>query len=144
MEKTKIIRFEIPGEPMGKQRPRVVRVGGFSRAYTPKKTADYENLVRLAYNQEAKGERFEDDVMIGMKVNAYYKIPKSTSKAKAKDMVAEILRPKKKPDADNVAKAVMDALNGVAYKDDAAIVFLQVAKYYAVIPRVEVVLWEKV
>lgn len=34
-----------------------------------------------------------------------------------------------KPDADNVAKAVMDALNGVAYTDDAQVAKLVVTKH---------------
>lgn len=40
--------FQVPGEPVGKGRPRFTRQG---RAYTPAKTAKYENLVSLAFQQ---------------------------------------------------------------------------------------------
>jgi Holliday junction resolvase RusA-like endonuclease len=50
----------------------------------------------------------------------------------------------KKPDADNVAKAVLDALNGLAFEDDSRIYVLNVAKRYTLVePRVEVTMeWE--
>lgn len=40
------------------------------------------------------------------------------------------IMPTKKPDCDNVAKMICDALNGLAYKDDAQIVNLNVLKAY--------------
>ena len=47
-------------------------------------------------------------------------------------------RPTKKPDADNIVKAILDALNGLMYKDDSCIVELHCIKYYSDVPRVEV------
>nr|DAQ86101.1 MAG TPA: Endodeoxyribonuclease RusA [Caudoviricetes sp.] len=46
------------------------------------------------------------------------------------------------PDADNIAKAVLDGLNGVVYADDKQIVELKVIKAYAEVPRVEVTIEE--
>lgn len=40
-------------------------------------------------------------------------------------------RPTKKPDADNIAKTICDALNGVAYDDDKQIAWLSVYKQYS-------------
>ena len=51
--------------------------------------------------------------------------------------------PKVKPDLDNVVKAVLDALNGVVYRDDAQVVNLVATKRYATEPRVEVYVFEK-
>ena len=48
------------------------------------------------------------------------------------------LHPTKKPDADNIGKIVADALNGVAYQDDAQIILLQIRKTYSEEPRVVV------
>lgn len=53
-------------------------------------------------------------------------------------MLSGANRPAKKPDCDNVEKAVYDALNGLAYKDDAQIVESGLKKYYAVTPCVKV------
>ena len=48
------IKFTIPGKPFGKQRPRVTKVGNYSKTYTPTETVAYENLVKLYYTEVAK------------------------------------------------------------------------------------------
>ena len=48
----------------------------------------------------------------------------------------------KKIDSDNLAKSILDALNEVAYDDDAQVCLLIVQKLYAETARVEVVLEE--
>lgn len=137
-EAMKSIRFSIPGQPMGKQRPRVVHNGSFSRAFTPKETVSYENLVRVMYREAAKGKRFVDEDMLDVRVIAYYSIPKSTSKKKRKLMLEHKIRPGKKPDWDNIGKIICDSLNTVAYRDDSSIVDAQVRKFYSENPRVDV------
>ena len=52
------------------------------------------------------------------------------------------LMPAKKPDIDNIAKAVLDALNSVAYRDDTQIVELQIRKQYSEKPRLEICMEE--
>lgn len=52
------------------------------------------------------------------------------------------LLPAKKPDIDNIAKAVLDALNSVAYRDDTQIVELQIRKQYSEKPRLEICMEE--
>ena len=136
------IRFSVPGEPRGKQRPRVVNRGGFSKAYTPKETLAYENMVKWCYEQEAKGYKFPDDAMLDVRILAYYTIPKSVSKKKRQQMVDRVIRPTKKPDCDNVVKLVCDALNALAYHDDAAVVDCQVRKFYSENPRLDVIIKE--
>ena len=137
-EAMKSIRFSIPGQPMGKQRPRVVHNGSFSQAFTPKETVSYENLVRVLYREAAKGKRFADEDMLDVRVIAYYSIPKSTSKKKRKMMLEHKIRPGKKPDWDNIGKIICDSLNTVAYRDDSSIVDAQVRKFYSENPRVDV------
>lgn len=134
------VNFTILGQPFGKQRPRVVSRGGFSKAYTPKETVNYENFVRFAYIDEAKGFKFPDEAQLSVEITAYYAIPKSTSKKKAAEMLAGTIRPTKKPDFDNIGKIICDSLNTIAYHDDSAIVEAQVHKYYGENPRVEVIL----
>ena len=55
-------------------------------------------------------------------------------------MQADLILPTKKPDTDNIAKAILDALNGVAYYDDAQVVELHVVKKYSDEPRAEVMI----
>lgn len=132
------IRFTIPGKPFGKQRPRVVNRGKFSTAYTPKKTVQYENFVKLYYEQAAHGEMFPEDAMLDVRIFAFYEIPKSTSKKRRADMLANKIRPTKKPDFDNIGKIICDSLNLVAYHDDSSVVDAQVRKFYSEQPRVVV------
>ena len=127
----KRISFSIPGAPFGKQRPRVVHNGSFSKAYTPKETVNYENLIKVMYQQAAKGQMFPEGSMLDVRIIAYYEIPKSTSKKKQKQMLEHKIRPTKKPDWDNIGKIVCDSLNKIAYHDDSAVVDAQVRKFYS-------------
>ena len=129
------VRFRVPGEPVGKARPRVVRNGGFSRTFTPEKTVVYENLVKVEFQRQ--GGRMLKDGPVAVRIMAVYAIPKSVSKRKRKAMIAGYVRPTKKPDADNVAKCICDALNGLAWKDDSQVVRLYVEKFFGEEPLVE-------
>lgn len=108
------------------------------KTYTPKETTNYENLVKLMYQQVAKGRMFKDNDMLDVRIIAYYEIPKSTSKKKRKLMLEHKIRPAKKPDWDNIGKIVCDSLNKIAYHDDSAVVDAQVRKFYSGQPRVDV------
>ena len=133
----KEIKFTIPGQPVAKGRP----IFGAGRVYTPEKTVNYEQLVKFSYLQTERikfleGEQLKVELMI------YFAIPKSTSKKTIAKMIAGTERPTKKPDIDNIVKAVLDALNEVAYRDDTQVVELQVRKQYSERPRLEICLEE--
>lgn len=132
MEKT----FIVYGEPQGKARPRFTRGG---QTYTPKKTVDYERQIRASY-QLADGVLTE--LPVSVSITAFYNIPKSASKAKTQRMLSNELLPCKKPDLDNIAKCVCDALNGIAYKDDAQVCNLTVRKRYSNTPSIVVTIKE--
>ncbi len=136
------MNFTIPGEPQGKARPRVVRNGNFTRAYTPEKTASYENLVRLEFQGQCSEAFFDKSIPLSATIKAYFSPPQSASRRKLNAMLQQLLFPLKKPDLDNVAKIVCDALNGIAYHDDSQIVDLHVQKRYASVPKVDVEITE--
>ena len=115
--------FKVPGKPHGKERPRVVN----GHAYTPEKTKAFEQAVAWAY-KAAGGKMMEGYIEVN--VTAFYDIPKNTSKKSRELMERGIILPMKKPDVDNVVKAVLDALNGIAYKDDNQVVRETGAKFY--------------
>ena len=117
------VRFTIRGEPKGKGRPRFCRNTG--HAITPKDTVNYETLVRTEYSAAYPEFKFPDGTMLDMRIMAYYSIPKSASKKKKASMLANEIRPTKKPDMDNVVKIIADSLNQVAYRDDTQIVDCQ-------------------
>lgn len=134
-----MFNFTIPGEPKGKGRPKFSTKGGYARAITPEATANYENLVKVSFLQACgKAEPYAKDVPLVAKISAFFSIPQSASKKKQAAMEAGEISPTKKPDTDNIAKIVLDALNGLAYYDDAQIVVLSLQKTYSRIPRVEI------
>lgn len=127
--------FVIKGEPKGKGRPRFTKTG---RVYTPSETSRYEELVRLSYLNMAKGYKFTSPVRVTIK--AFCKPPKGKSKKVVEDMLNGRILPTKKPDADNVAKIILDGLNKVAWDDDTQVVDMMVTKRYSEEPMVAVII----
>lgn len=111
----------VEGKIKGKARPRVFN----GHAVTPKDTVNYENWVRLNYKEQC-GKYLEGPIKA--KIIAYYKIPKSYTKAKRLACKDNIILPTKKPDLDNVAKIILDSLNKIAFDDDSQIAELSVSK----------------
>lgn len=128
--------FEVIGQPQGKQRARVTIRGGFAKAYTPEKTASYENLIMLSFVTALHGNKTPFwECPLEIKIKAFYAIPKSFSKKKQQAALDSQIRPTTKPDIDNVVKCVCDALNKVAYKDDTQVIRLSAEKYYGDEPK---------
>lgn len=118
-----MISFIVYGEPVGKQRPRVVKNrNGKIVAYTPSKTKVYEQTVRAAFLKELEKNESEIDLAAAKKLSIYFwlKRPKSSKRK----------YPTVKPDIDNLIKSVLDALNGIAYRDDAQIIDISASKTY--------------
>lgn len=132
-----MIKLVIPGSPMGKQRPRVMKNG---ITYTPAKTVNYETLIKELYIEQHSGEQLQGPIR--MTIDAYFDIPKSVSQKKRRHMLSGLEMPCKRPDMDNIAKIVADALNKIAYQDDSQIVELAINKRYAEQARVEITLQE--
>ena len=86
--------------------------------------------------------RYQDVPMV-IEIQAFFKKPKLTKKEQALNLPKHQF-PTKKPDGDNIAKAILDSLNGVAYHDDSYVTELSVSKYYTDgEERVNVVIYEK-
>ncbi len=134
------IKFTVYGKPFAKQRPRVVSHGGYSKAYTPKETVDYENFVKFSYIHECGSTKLEGG--IEAEIIGVFPIVKSESKKRKLLMLDGLIPYTKKCDCDNLAKSILDSLNGVAYDDDSQICKLLVEKIYGDKPRVEVKLKE--
>lgn len=127
------ITLTVPGKPLGKQRPRVLRNG---ITYTPKETVNYETLVKQLYITQHFCKQLEGPIK--MHIKAYFPIPKSVSKKKREEMITGKTRPVKKPDVDNIIKIIADSLNGLAYRDDSQIVECTIEKYFSDEGRVEI------
>lgn len=135
-----IIAFTVPGQPQGKGRAKIVKIGGFSRMATPERTVAYEGLVALAA-QQAMGERQLLDGPVAVTMELECQVPASWSKRKQQQALLGEIRPTTKPDADNTAKAILDGCNGVLWRDDVQVVELSVRKRYSPTPCVLVHAW---
>ena len=135
-----VLTVTIPGEPKGKARPRFSRATGAT--YTPRSTAEYESRVMYFFKMEYP-DWTPTEKAVSVRILAYYTIPKSAGKKKRERMIKYWIRPTRRPDVDNIAKAICDSLNGLAYRDDAQIVSLGVHKLYSENPRVEVTIKEQ-
>ena len=148
-----MIYFKLNSEPVGKGRPRVTARRGkgndsavWAHAYTPKKTRQFEEEVRFEFmaNTSERMPVYEKDVPLVMKCTFAFAVPKSYTKKKRAACLSGELMHTHKPDADNVAKAVADALSGYAFADDSQIVEMILEKIYAEESYVEVTIYPKV
>jgi len=121
----------VPGEPKAKARPRWAKFG----MYSPKKTVEYENLIRLFFTEQ-NTEAKPLEGAVSMDIVAFFTMPKSASKKAREKMIREEMLPTKRPDTDNIIKVFSDSLNGIAYKDDSQICSVKCEKVYSPIPRV--------
>lgn len=113
----------VPGQPVGKGRPRFARRGAFIKTYTPAKTKAYEHRVAVFWS----GPKIASGTPVRVEVVAIFKRPKRLFRKRDPDELVDCLA---KPDGDNVLKSVLDALNGVAYEDDNQVVECSVRKCY--------------
>lgn len=132
------IRFTIPGRIGGKGRPRFSARNGFARAYTPEKTRSTEAMIRTIA-AEKMGALPLLEGPLALDIAIYQQPPASWPKRKranAKWITG-------KPDADNTIK-LMDALNGIIWKDDSQVSFLTFGRLYQLTEpeRVVITVWE--
>lgn len=121
-----MIFLKIDGKAIGKGRPRFnFRT---KRTYTPENTRKYEELIRKEFWKKYTLCDTYLTEPLECKIKAFYKIPKSYTKKKRNECINQPYQ--HKPDCDNIAKAILDALNLYAYKDDNQIVKLSVEKWY--------------
>ena len=136
-----MIRFTVLGTAVPKQRPRI----SGRRAYTPKRTKDYEERVLNEFRSSYRGffPAFGKDVPVRICISVIQEIPRSWSKKKrAQAESGEIVPLSRNGDVDNIAKSILDALNGFAYEDDCQVTTLIITKQYGVNPCAEVRLGE--
>ena len=129
------MRFEVEGLVRGKGRPRFVRTGG--NAYTPRLSEHYENWIRWNAAAAIRGQPPLSGPL-SIKVEAELSVPQSWSPKKRKAALSGELRPEVRPDFDNIAKIVADALSGICYWDDKQICTAVFVKRYAEEPRLVV------
>lgn len=135
------ITFQVEGTPVGKGRPKFARRGNFVSTYTPTKTRDYEDLIKVAAKQ-AMGDTEPLKTAVAAYIYITVPIPQSYPKKRFKACLEGLERPCKKPDIDNIIKAYLDSMNGIVYDDDTQVVSLHSKKVYGTVGLVEVLVKE--
>ena len=126
-----MITFAIPGVCVAKGRARTLKSG---RSYTPAKTANYAARV-AAIGKLAMGDEPPAEGPLSLTLIVHLPIPASWSKAKQASALNGTVWPVSRPDVDNYAKNILDALNGIVWADDSAVVSLTCTKIYSDDPR---------
>ena len=137
----RMIEFEIPGQPVAKARARTVRTkGGKVRTYTPVKTKNWEQFAQISAWAEYSGAPIAGPIMLT--VIAVFGLPVSWPKWKKDAAQDGRIIHASKPDADNVLKAVKDALNGIIWIDDAQVSRAVITKKYGAAAKVKIIVRE--
>ena len=131
------VYFTIPGTPVAKGRARSFIRAGHVAHYTPEKTAKYEDLVKLS-GRQAMGAHKPMQGALSLVCTFWMPVPQSYSKKRTADCLAGREHPAKKPDTDNILKAIKDGCNEVVWGDDCQVVDVIARKRYGEVPRAEV------
>lgn len=130
------IRMTLHMAPVAKGRPKFSNRGGFVRAYTPEKTVQAENNILAQALAHRPSRPLQERATVHLAF--FMPIPKSMPKRELQEAVEEKKPHTKKPDSDNLEKAVWDSLNGVFWRDDSIIWSSSKKKVYSNNPRIEV------
>lgn len=131
------VSITLDGPPRGKGRPRTRVIGKFATIYTDTKTRAYEASLAAVGRIAMGGLDPVGDIPLSAKVIAYMPIPVSWPASKKRQALAGDIWPTGKPDMDNIVK-MLDALNGIAFSDDAQIINMHSMKIYSDRPRLEI------
>ena len=119
-----MIVLTIPGPPFSQKRHRVDMRGGFARAHDDKRNISWKGSAQV-HMLRAMGDRQPFDEPIRVTIVAGFEMPKGRCLKRS-------LRPaewnQSQKDVDNIAKAVLDAGNGIIYVDDRRVAELLVQK----------------
>lgn len=112
------VTFCYRGQVRGQGRPRFNKATG---AFESREDKAYKRELAAAYLEQVGAMGFGLD-QVAVSISVTRCLPGRRPKGMASEPDTY------KPDADNIAKAVMDALSGIAYEDDKQVVSLKVIK----------------
>ena len=139
MGEVRTIHFTVNVIPRGKQRARTVLRGRNVHSYTPKETVEFERAVAWACRSACKGQELPVfGGAVSVEIIAKFAPPNSAGKKLREQMLCGQIFPTKVPDADNIAKSVLDAIQSICFKNDSAVVNLTVCKRYSSADGIEI------
>jgi Holliday junction resolvase RusA-like endonuclease len=129
-----LIEVYVPAVPVAQPRAKATTINGAARMYTPTKMASgkthpiaaFKAAVKLAYWQTCSLKPYEGPVIC----DCVFVMPRPQILMRKKDPAGRIPHCKK-PDRDNLDKSVLDALTGIAWRDDCQVHQGLIEKWYA-------------
>ena len=126
------IHANIIGTPKPQPRPRAFARGGKARVYDPGTAEGWKGAVAMEMREHA-GKAISEPIRVTMCF--YMPRPKSHFRTGKYAHLLKDTAPKhhiSKPDADNLAKGVMDALTSIqVWRDDSQVIYLGITKFWA-------------
>ena len=118
----------VSGEPQAQQRPRFSTYRGHIQTYDSAKSRNAKAIIGMMAREKIGDQPYlEGDLMLTLTVNK--RPPQSLSKKKRAALVNCGITTR--PDLDNYIKLVLDALNGVWFKDDSSVTSIMARKAYS-------------
>lgn len=122
-------RWFAKGLPKGQPRPRAFVRGKRAAVYDPGTAEGWKGQIALAC-RDLENRKLEGALAVSL---TFY-MPRPKSHFNSKGIIkptAPVFLHMQKPDVDNLAKAVLDALTGIgAWHDDAQVCDLQISRYF--------------
>jgi len=123
--------------PTAKGRPKATKFGGHAHLYTPARTRKSEAEIIATIRKELQADFNAFDKNMPLHLSATFFIPKPASSPK------KVIYPVKRPDLDNYAKTLLDALNKYIFLDDSQIVSMRLRKAFGSPPRIQLLIREE-
>jgi Holliday junction resolvase RusA-like endonuclease len=123
--------FEILGNPIPQKQTRFTCASGFARTYDPSK----RDKEMIQWQVRPYAPKIPLQGPVELSITFFMPIPKSTSSIRKRQMINRIILPVVKPDEDNLAYLVTNALKKIVYEDDNQICAKHVYKYYGEEPK---------
>ena len=142
------LSFTVPGPVKGQGRPRAYVRNGHAKTYNSEEDFVYRNKIQLIAIDAARkaGHRVSSippEKGYSVEITIQRGVPKSYSRKKTARALSGGILPKTKPDLDNVAKQVLDGMNGIVYQDDSAVTELSMRRVYGITDKLDVLItWE--
>lgn len=124
-------QFEVIGKPAAQKQTRFRRVGEKTLTYDP--SSKDKQMIQWQIKPLAPPVPLECPVELT--IAFFVPIPKSTGKAMREQMINRVILPEHKPDIDNLAYLVTNALKGIVYDDDKRVCAQHIYKFYGDDPK---------
>lgn len=128
------LQFVLHIIPVPQKQTRFAMNGKHPHAYDPSK----KDLLQLQWMIKAYAPKEPIAGPVAVSYTFYLPIPKTTSRVKSGQMDRNMIKHIVKPDLDNLAYIVTNAMKGIIYNDDSQIVEKHERKVYGLEPRIVV------